>query len=66
MTVQPLHYEISADDRRFLDALIRDGRALNDLTREAQRAGGGIDAAFKKIGAVAGITFGVGQLREFV
>jgi tape measure domain-containing protein len=65
-TVQPLHYVISANDKAFLNALIRDGRALNTLTLEAGRAGSNIDSMFKKIGAAAGVTFGLSQLKGFV
>ncbi|GHT04919.1 hypothetical protein AGMMS49525_11730 [Bacteroidia bacterium] len=65
MAIPPLHYEISADDEKFLDAIIRDGRALNNLTREAEQAGSGIEDAFKKVAAVAGISFGIGAIKNF-
>jgi tape measure domain-containing protein len=63
--ITPLHYEISADDKKFLDALIRDGRALNNLTKEAQGAGSVIESAFRKMAAVAGVSFGVAQIKNF-
>jgi tape measure domain-containing protein len=65
--MEPLHYVISADDKKFLDAITRDGRAMNNLLRETQSAGSGIESAFKKMGAAVGVSFGVGHIiREIV
>jgi tape measure domain-containing protein len=64
-TVQPLHYEISADDKAFLDALVRDGRALNNLVGQAQKAGSGMEAAFKKIAVATGVAFGLNEIKSF-
>jgi tape measure domain-containing protein len=65
--MEPLHYVISADDKKFLDAITRDGRAMNNLLRETQSVSSGIESAFKKMGAAVGISLSTGHIiREIV
>jgi tape measure domain-containing protein len=65
--MEPLHYVISADDRKFLDAMIRDGRAMNNLLRETQNVSSGIESALKKMEAAVGVSLSAGHIiREIV
>jgi tape measure domain-containing protein len=61
-----LGFNITANDRQFLDAMRRAGYSLNNFSNQAVSEGQKIEDVFHKIAAAAGITFSAVQLKSFV
>ena len=62
----PLKFEITGDNRNFLESLEESRRGVDRTAREIESSGLSIEDMFKRIGAAAGIAFSLDQAKSFV
>ena len=61
-----LAYEITAEDRKLLDALKRSGQAFGQLSQQVEQESDKMDLSFGRLAKSVGLVFGVGQMKNFV
>jgi tape measure domain-containing protein len=65
MATVGLAYEITAKDRKLLEAFKRSGQALGQFTQQVENDGNAIDKVYNKIAKTVGGVFAIGTLKNF-
>jgi hypothetical protein len=66
MATVGLGYEITANDRKLLEAFKRSGLALGQFTQQVEKDGDTMDAVFNKLSKTIGGVFAIGTLKNVV